>query len=159
MLEQVTCVQIEEFHEQKEDKNDLFNLYSETIPRETKVLFGFIIGRHNLSNIRYKDNSVDSRLFPFCIPYPYRTWEITVLHHFLSFVTLIKACLSSLYSHSFTQARCAPVSCECHIHQAIFPHYVTQIFQTYFSDSKYVFVLFSFTSNFVIVLMFSSSYS
>lgn len=110
ILEQIACVQIEKFQEQKENKNDLFNLYSETILRETNVLLSFIIGRHNHSNIRYKDNSVDSRLFLFCIPYPYRTWEITVLHHFLSFVTLIKACLSSLYSHPFTQARCALIS-------------------------------------------------
>lgn len=54
MLEEIACVQIEkEFREQKEDNNDLFNLYSETILRETKVLFEFIIGGHNLSDIRY----------------------------------------------------------------------------------------------------------
>ncbi|MGX9987587.1 reverse transcriptase domain-containing protein [Soonwooa purpurea] len=37
---------------------DLFNLYSEAILRELEDLPGFIIGGHNLNNIRYADDTV-----------------------------------------------------------------------------------------------------
>lgn len=38
---------------------DLFNLYSDAISRELEDLQGFIIGWHDLNNLRYRDNTVD----------------------------------------------------------------------------------------------------
>ena len=37
---------------------DLFNLYSETILREIKDLNGFIISGHNVTNLRYADDTM-----------------------------------------------------------------------------------------------------
>ena len=37
---------------------DLFNLYSEIILREVEGLQGFVIGGHNMNNLRYADDTV-----------------------------------------------------------------------------------------------------
>ena len=37
---------------------DLFNIYSEMILRELEGMEGFIIGGHNLNNLRYADDTV-----------------------------------------------------------------------------------------------------
>lgn len=37
---------------------DLFNLYKEAVLRELEVLLRFVIGGHNLNNIRYVDDIV-----------------------------------------------------------------------------------------------------